>query len=140
MDIDFLSRRRRCSTLSSCIDPEKNWKLRRQTASLLLPEDRLSAQIIEDSTRHCPGACQDPQRLGQRGGLPLAKSAKAIGLGEVIRHTEPDMAIATCFEPVNAPCAILPYCVLRICIPPGTSSEEFVHELGLAWLPLFALV
>jgi hypothetical protein len=39
MDIDFLSRRRRCSTLASCIDPEKNWKLRRQTASLLLPED-----------------------------------------------------------------------------------------------------
>ncbi|MGD0532929.1 MAG: Rrf2 family transcriptional regulator [Methyloceanibacter sp.] len=50
---------------------------------------------------------------GQHCGLRLANSAKAIKLGEVIRHTEPDMAIATCFEPVNAPCAILPYCVLR---------------------------
>ena len=50
---------------------------------------------------------------GQHGGLRLANSAKAIKLGEVVRHTEPDMAIATCFEPVNAPCAILLYCVLR---------------------------
>jgi Rrf2 family nitric oxide-sensitive transcriptional repressor len=50
---------------------------------------------------------------GRHGGLRLAKSAKAIGLGEVVRHTEPDMAIVMCFEPVNADCAILPYCVLR---------------------------
>jgi len=50
---------------------------------------------------------------GRRGGLRLAKPAKAIGLGEVVRHTEPDMAIVMCFEPVNADCAILPYCVLR---------------------------
>jgi Rrf2 family transcriptional regulator, nitric oxide-sensitive transcriptional repressor len=50
---------------------------------------------------------------GRRGGLRLAKPAKAIGLGEVVRHTEPDMAIVMCFEPVNAECAILPYCVLR---------------------------
>lgn len=50
---------------------------------------------------------------GRRGGLRLAKPAKAIGLGEVIRHTEPDMAIVMCFEPINADCAILPCCVLR---------------------------
>ena len=50
---------------------------------------------------------------GRRGGLRLAKPAKAIGLGEVVRHTEPDMAIVMCFEPINADCAILPYCVLR---------------------------
>ena len=49
---------------------------------------------------------------GRRGGLRLAKPAKAIGLGEVVRHTEPDMAIVMCFEPINADCAILPYCVL----------------------------
>ncbi len=50
---------------------------------------------------------------GRRGGLRLAKPAKAIGLGEVVRHTEPDMAIVMCFEPINADCAILPSCVLR---------------------------
>lgn len=50
---------------------------------------------------------------GRRGGLRLAKPAKAIGLGQVVRHTEPDMAIVMCFEPIKAECAILPYCVLR---------------------------
>jgi hypothetical protein len=64
MDIDFLSRRRRCSTLSSCIDPEKNWKLRRQTASLLLPEDRLSAQIIEDSNQALFGSMSGSAAIG----------------------------------------------------------------------------
>jgi Rrf2 family nitric oxide-sensitive transcriptional repressor len=50
---------------------------------------------------------------GRHGGLRLAKPAKAIELGEVVRRTEPDMAIVMCFEPVNADCAILPSCVLR---------------------------
>lgn len=50
---------------------------------------------------------------GRHGGLRLAKPAKAIGLGEVIRHTEPDMAIVMCFEPVNADCALMPFCVLH---------------------------
>jgi Rrf2 family transcriptional regulator, nitric oxide-sensitive transcriptional repressor len=50
---------------------------------------------------------------GRHGGLRLAKPAKSIGLGEVVRHTEPDMAIVMCFEPVNADCAVLPHCVLR---------------------------
>ena len=50
---------------------------------------------------------------GRRGGLRLAKSSEAIGLGEVVRHTEPDMAIVLCFEPIDADCPIVPYCVLR---------------------------
>ena len=50
---------------------------------------------------------------GRSGGLRLAKPAEAIGLGEVVRHTEPDMALVSCFDPVNAPCAIQRCCVLR---------------------------
>jgi Rrf2 family transcriptional regulator, nitric oxide-sensitive transcriptional repressor len=50
---------------------------------------------------------------GRTGGLRLAKSADAIGLGEVVRHTEPDLAIVSCFKPVDAPCVIRPCCVLR---------------------------
>jgi Rrf2 family nitric oxide-sensitive transcriptional repressor len=50
---------------------------------------------------------------GRRGGLRLAKPAEAISLGEVVRKTEPDMAIVVCFEPINAHCAIRPSCVLR---------------------------
>jgi Rrf2 family transcriptional regulator, nitric oxide-sensitive transcriptional repressor len=50
---------------------------------------------------------------GRGGGLRLAKPAQAIGLGEVVRRTEPDMAIASCFKPVDAPCAVRQCCVLR---------------------------
>jgi Rrf2 family nitric oxide-sensitive transcriptional repressor len=50
---------------------------------------------------------------GRRGGLRLARPAASIGLGDVVRKTEPDMAIVMCFEPINAHCAIRPDCVLR---------------------------
>jgi Rrf2 family nitric oxide-sensitive transcriptional repressor len=50
---------------------------------------------------------------GRGGGLRLAKPAEAIGLGDVVRRTEPDMALVQCFQPVDAPCAIRPACVLR---------------------------
>lgn len=50
---------------------------------------------------------------GRSGGLRLAKPVQAIGLGDVVRHTEPDMALVPCFKPVDAPCAIRPCCVLR---------------------------
>ena len=50
---------------------------------------------------------------GRGGGLRLAKRVEAIGLGEVVRFTEPDMAIVSCFKPVDAPCALRPSCVLR---------------------------
>jgi Rrf2 family nitric oxide-sensitive transcriptional repressor len=64
---------------------------------------------------------------GRNGGLRLAKPAKAIGLGEVVRHTEPDMAIVMCFEPINAECAILPYCVLRKAL--DRARDAFVKVL-----------
>lgn len=50
---------------------------------------------------------------GRSGGLRLAKSPKTIILGEVVRHTEPDMAIVPCFKPIDAFCVIQPSCVLR---------------------------
>ena len=50
---------------------------------------------------------------GRGGGLRLAKTADSIGLGEIVRHTEPDMALVPCFEPVNASCAIQRCCVLQ---------------------------
>lgn len=50
---------------------------------------------------------------GRSGGLRLSKPAEAIGLGEVVRHTEPDMALVSCFKPLNVPCAIQRCCVLQ---------------------------
>jgi Rrf2 family nitric oxide-sensitive transcriptional repressor len=50
---------------------------------------------------------------GRGGGLRLAKAAASIGLGEIVRHAEPDMALVPCFKPVDAPCAIRRCCVLQ---------------------------
>ena len=50
---------------------------------------------------------------GRGGGLRLARPIGTIGLGAVVRHTEPDMVIVTCLTPVDAPCVIRSSCVLR---------------------------
>lgn len=50
---------------------------------------------------------------GQSGGMRLAQPAEEIILGEVVRRTEPDLALVPCFDPINAACAITPACKLR---------------------------
>lgn len=50
---------------------------------------------------------------GKNGGLRLARPAREIVLGEVVRRTEPDLALVPCLDPVNAACAITPACRLR---------------------------
>jgi Rrf2 family transcriptional regulator, nitric oxide-sensitive transcriptional repressor len=50
---------------------------------------------------------------GRGGGLRLAKDPAKIRLGDVVRDSEPDMALVTCFAPVEVPCAIRRCCVLR---------------------------
>lgn len=50
---------------------------------------------------------------GKGGGLRLARPPQDIVLGEVVRHTEPDMALVPCFDPEDASCAIFSGCVLR---------------------------
>jgi len=50
---------------------------------------------------------------GKGGGLRLARAPEAINLGEIIRHTEPDMALLPCFEPLCGACVITPACKLK---------------------------
>ncbi len=50
---------------------------------------------------------------GRGGGLRLARSPASIGLGDVVRRTEPDTSLVPCFKPVDAPCAIRRCCVLQ---------------------------
>lgn len=92
---------------------------------LALKEDRLAtiAEIAEsyDISRnhlmkvaHQLGVAGYVETVrGRGGGLRLAKPIAAIGLGEVVRYTEPDMAIVACLEPLDASCVIRPCCVLR---------------------------
>lgn len=49
---------------------------------------------------------------GRSGGLTLAKPAKEIRLGDVLRATEPDFALVECFT-ANNRCLITPRCRLR---------------------------
>ena len=64
---------------------------------------------------------------GRGGGLRLAKPPKAIGLADVVRYTEPDMAIASCFEPLDMPCAIGSCCVLRSAL--SKARDAFMEVL-----------
>jgi Rrf2 family transcriptional regulator, nitric oxide-sensitive transcriptional repressor len=50
---------------------------------------------------------------GKNGGLQLGRAASEIGIGDVVRHAEPDMALAPCLGPVGPRCAITPACKLR---------------------------
>jgi Rrf2 family nitric oxide-sensitive transcriptional repressor len=49
---------------------------------------------------------------GRTGGLALAKRPDKIGLGDVVRATEPDFALVECFMPENN-CLITPRCRLK---------------------------
>lgn len=49
---------------------------------------------------------------GKGGGLRLARRPEAIRVGEIVRRTEPDLAIVPCFAE-QAVCAIEPECVLQ---------------------------
>lgn len=61
---------------------------------------------------------------GKHGGMRLARRPEDIVLGEVVRQSEPDLALVPCFDPLNATCVITPACVLR----------RALHEARIAFL------
>lgn len=50
---------------------------------------------------------------GRGGGLQLARPPEEITVGDVIRHTEENLAIVECFEPAKSHCRIEPVCGLQ---------------------------
>ena len=50
---------------------------------------------------------------GRGGGLGLARPAKEIRVGDVVRYTEPDMALVPCLGEEHGSCPIVPACGLR---------------------------
>jgi Rrf2 family nitric oxide-sensitive transcriptional repressor len=64
---------------------------------------------------------------GRNGGLKLARPAKEIMVGEVVRATEPDFDLLECFNPATDQCAITSSCSLKSVIFKAQSS--FLGEL-----------
>ena len=64
---------------------------------------------------------------GRSGGLRLARPAADINLGDVVRHTEQDMARVPCMSPVDAACAIRPSCRLKRAL--GRATAAFLDVL-----------
>jgi Rrf2 family nitric oxide-sensitive transcriptional repressor len=79
---------------------------------------------------------------GRSGGLKLARPAADINLGDVVRHTEQDMALVPCMSPVDAACAIRPSCLLKRALDKATAAFLSVldeYSLGDLVKPRHAL-
>ncbi len=50
---------------------------------------------------------------GKGGGMRLARTPDDINVGEVVRGTEDNLALAECFDPKPSDCRIAPACLLK---------------------------
>ncbi|MFD0986120.1 Rrf2 family transcriptional regulator [Methyloligella solikamskensis] len=65
---------------------------------------------------------------GKNGGIRLAKEPSDIGVGDLIRHTEEDMALVECFQaPGSGRCCIVGSCILRVAL--AKALDEFLCAL-----------
>lgn len=66
-------------------------------------------------------------RRGRQGGIRLARTPEDIGIGEVVRMTEPDFYTVECFDGPNNTCPIVKVCGLIK--PLAEASEAFLAAL-----------
>ena len=59
---------------------------------------------------------------GRNGGLRLAREPAQINIGEVVRHTESDFYMASCFDPQAAGCIYADACALQGALGRATSA------------------
>ena len=120
MDIHFLSRRRRCSTLSSCIDPEK-------TGSLLLPQDRPSAQIIEESNQALSGSMSGSAAIGGSMAACVSQTRlrqlSSVRLYAIQSLTWPSRRVSSPSTPLAR------FCRIVCCAKPWSARDAFIEVL-----------
>ncbi|HUO45057.1 MAG TPA: Rrf2 family transcriptional regulator [Burkholderiales bacterium] len=64
---------------------------------------------------------------GKGGGIRLAKDARLISIGNVVRKTEPDLDLLECFNPRTDRCAITRVCRLKGVL--FAAKSAFMSEL-----------
>ncbi|XSG82152.1 MAG: Rrf2 family transcriptional regulator [Methyloligella sp. ZOD6] len=65
---------------------------------------------------------------GKNGGMRLAKEPGEIGIGNIIRQTEEDMALVECFQaPSSGRCCIAGSCILKGAL--ASALQEFLRAL-----------
>ena len=64
---------------------------------------------------------------GRHGGIKLARPAKEIPVGEVVRATEPDLDLLECFNPATDQCVITRSCSLKSVL--FNAQTTFLREL-----------
>lgn len=69
---------------------------------------------------------------GRTGGLRLARAAKDIGMGDVFRLFESNIAFAECFDPATNTCPLSHSCRLKAYL--ARAVEAFFHEMDLVSL------
>ncbi|MBB3543038.1 Rrf2 family transcriptional regulator [Rhizobium sp. BK399] len=71
---------------------------------------------------------------GRQGGMRLARDASTIGVGEIVRASEPDFAIVPCMEEgAERVCAIQPACVLKRALASAAAAFlDILDEYTLA--------
>lgn len=64
---------------------------------------------------------------GRNGGLRLALAAHGLSVGTVLRHTETDLALVECFDPVANTCRLDQRCRLKHVL--ARALDRFLSEL-----------
>ena len=69
---------------------------------------------------------------GRNGGLRLAREPAQINIGEVVRHTETDFHMASCFDPESTGCSYSAACALQGAL--GKATAAFLAVLDAVTL------
>lgn len=64
---------------------------------------------------------------GKSGGMRLAVDPRALTLGTVVRHLEPELGLVSCLRSGEAPCVISPACTLKSILSEATA--QFLRTL-----------